>query len=64
MIETGYDPTGCQAAMGNRQLDYIADQVDAAKRQKRGDRQQLCRTCLRWRWQDSRCKDFVIDKDP
>jgi hypothetical protein len=58
----GYDPTGCQAKMGDRQLDYIANQVDAAKRMKRGQQQKLCAVCLRWRWHDKQCKDFREEK--
>jgi len=60
--ETEFDPTGCQSAMGIRQLDYIADQVDAQKRLKQGQNQTFCKTCDRWRWLDQRCPEFSLDK--
>jgi len=60
--KTGFDPIGCQAAMGIRQTGMLPNEKDAQKRYKRGDTQVLCAICDRWRWGDTRCKDFSPEK--
>lgn len=54
------DPTGCQAAMGDTASSLILDEAKIRQRYKRGDVQQLCAVCERWRWCDERCGDFVL----
>jgi len=43
------------------QLSYIAGQVDAEKRLKRGKRQSYCSACERWQWSDRRCSLYRND---
>jgi len=52
--ETGFDPTGCQEAMGSHNIGY----GHGDRKLKKGDRQSFCETCERWRWIDQRCKEF------
>ena len=37
-------------------IGYIADMEDAQRRMKRGEKQRLCKKCLRWVWADHRCR--------
>ena len=42
--------------------DYLAWHRDADRRQARGERQQFCGACLRYRWPDERAGGFVAER--
>lgn len=36
-------------------MNYIQASIDAEERLKRGERQQICVDCCKWRWDDEQC---------